>query len=179
MASKTGGHRPPKFTDPAVMQAKIDEYFTECEGRVLKDQNGETVYDKFGYPVVVDRKPLTITGLALALGFTNRQSLLNYQAKPPFTAIIERAKLQIENYAEMRLYDKDGANGAKFNLQNNFCNWNADKAAQEGEKGPTVNIICDIPRTAAVAQDQSEDAIDPQAIGDMLKKLEEGKQGDE
>ena len=176
---KTGGHRPPKFTDPAVMQEKIDAYFKDCEGRILTGQNGETVYDKFGYPVVIDRKPLTVTGLALALGFTNRQSLLNYQGKAAFRAIIERAKLQIENYAEMRLYDKDGANGAKFNLQNNFRNWDADKAAQEENKGPTVNIICDIPRTAPTVQNQAEDSIDPQAVSDTLKALEEGKQDDE
>lgn len=179
MAKSSGGHRPPKFTDPADMQEMIDAYFKECEGRIMTDMNGDTVYDKFGYPVVIDRKPLTVTGLALALGFTNRQSLLNYQGKKAFQAIIEKAKLKIENYAEMRLYDKDGANGAKFNLQNNFRNWNADKAAQEGDKGPTVNIICDIPRVALDTQDQSQDSIDPQAIGDMLKALEEGKQGDE
>ena len=87
--------------------------------------------DKFGYPIILDQKPLTVTGLALALGFTTRASLLNYQAKSKaFREIIEKAKLQIENYAEMRLYDKDGSNGAKFNLQNNFRHWDADKVRQ-------------------------------------------------
>ena len=36
---------------------------------------------------------------------------------------ITRAKSRIEMYNEERLYDKDGVNGAKFNLKNNFKGW--------------------------------------------------------
>lgn len=153
--------RKPKFTSAEQMQEKIDAYFKDCEGYTLKDSEGNTVYDKYGYPVVLDKKPLTVTGLALALGFMSRQALLDYQAKPAYREIVERAKLKIENYAEMRLYDKDGANGAKFNLQNNFRHWDADKAGQEDSKAPAINIICDIPR----AEVRAEEA-EPQKTGD-------------
>ena len=160
-----GGH-PPKYSCPEDMQVKIDAYFKDCEGTMLKDDDGQPLRDKFGYPIIIDRKPLTVTGLALALGFTSRQALLNYQGKAAFRAMIERAKLQIENYAEMRLYDKDGANGAKFNLQNNFKHWDADKATQEdGGKAPAFNIIFDIPRVQATPADPTADQ---QAI-DALK----------
>lgn len=105
------------------IQEKIDAYFEQCEGTVLNNTDGEVVLDKYGDPVIVGRKPLTVTGLALALGFNSRQALLNYQGREEFNDTITRAKTRIEQYAEERLYDKDGANGAKFSLANNFEGW--------------------------------------------------------
>ncbi len=116
------GGRPPFYNTKEEMQEKIDAYFEECKGRILAIDE-IVVRDKNGIPVVVDAKPPTITGLALALGFTSRQALLNYQAKDEFVDTITRAKSRVECYAEERLYDKDGANGAKFNLANNFEGW--------------------------------------------------------
>jgi len=157
--------RKPKYKTPEEMQKRIDAYFEECKGHPLLDDDGVAVRDKFGYPIILDAKPLTVTGLALALGFTNRLALLDYQAKPAFREVVERAKLRIENYAEMRLFDKDGANGARFNLQNNFKGWNADKAAQEEGKAPAVNIIFDIPRVQDPPQVSGESS-DTQDAGD-------------
>lgn len=162
-----------KFNSPEEMQAKIEAYFADCKGEVLTDQYGTTVLDKYGEPVVLGAKPLTVTGLALALGFTTRQALLNYQARGEYRAIIETAKLKIENYAEMRLYDRDGWNGARFNLQNNFRAWDADKPIQEGKKAPAINIICDIPKVVASDAGSMESIdIDPQSVNDLLKGLE-------
>lgn len=165
------------YKTPEEMQEKIDAYFAECEGHPLLDDKGKIVTDKFGYPITIGAKPLTVTGLALALGFTTRQSLLNYQARSKkFQTIIEKAKLQIENYAEMRLYDKDGANGAKFNLQNNFKHWDADKAKADESKGPAVNIICDIPHVVPQSGGDSTeqaDAFDPQTIYNAIQAIKE------
>ena len=114
--------RPPMYKTKEEIQEKIDKYFEECEGTVLT-RDGEVVLDKYGDPVLVGVKPLTITGLALALGFNSRQSLLNYQDKEEFVDTITRAKARVEQYAEERLFDKNGANGAKFSLANNFEGW--------------------------------------------------------
>lgn len=160
-----------KINSPEEMQVKIDAYFEECKGTILTDNDGQTIFNKFGEPVMVDVKPLTITGLALALGFNSRQTLLNYQGRGAYKSIIETAKLRIENYAEMRLYDKDGMNGARFNLQNNFQHWDADKAAQDDKKAPAINIICDIPRTAVTSSDEQE-SIDPLTVSGAIKELE-------
>lgn len=168
------------FQTPEEMQIAIDRYFEECRGTILTDNNGQTVFNKYGEPVFVDVKPLTVTGLALALGFTSRQALLDYQDRKDFQAIVEKAKLKIENYAEMRLYDKDGWNGAKFNLQNNFKKWDADKAAQDDKKGPAINIICDIPRTPVQTGDGQDDlSIDPLSVSEAIKELERSGQGNE
>ena len=170
-----------KFPTPESMQIAIDKYFEDCKGIQLHDADGNPIFNKFGEPVFVGAKPLTVTGLALALGLTSRQALLDYQGRGKYKAIVEAAKLRIENYAEMRLYDKDGWNGAKFNLQNNFRRWDAEKAAQDDKKGPAINIICDIPRTSAQAQEgEAGISIDPLAVSEAIKKLErEGGEADE
>lgn len=116
--------RPPKYKSKEEIQEKIDDYFKACEGTVLKDKDGTPVFDKYGNVIITGTKPPTITGLALALGFTSRQALLNYQAKKEFVDTITRAKTRVEQYAEERLFDRDGANGAKFSLANNFKGWN-------------------------------------------------------
>lgn len=122
-AGKTVG-RPPKYKSKEEIEEKIDAYFKECEGEILKDDEGNPVFDKFGHPVIINQKPPTVTGLALALGFTTRLSLLNYQGKKEFMNTITRAKTMIEAYTEQRLFDRDGSNGAQFSLRNNFKGWN-------------------------------------------------------
>lgn len=139
MEEKKAIGRPPTFKSKAEMQKKIDEYFEKCEGEVLLDEYGKPVIDKWGNVIKVGAKPLTVTGLALALGFTSRQALLNYQAKQEFVDTITRAKTRIEQYAEERLFDKDGANGAKFSLANNFEGWK-EKQQIEADVNSEVNI---------------------------------------
>lgn len=127
------------YTSKEEIQEKIDKYFEECEGIPLRDDEGEIVFDKYGEPIMKGKKPLTITGLALALGFNSRQSLLNYQAKEEFLDTITRAKAKVEQYAEERLFDKDGANGAKFSLANNFEGWR-EKQQIEAEVNSDLKI---------------------------------------
>ena len=133
--------RPPVFKDVAEMQAKIDEYFKACEGEILKDNYGDTIFDKYGQPVIVNTRPPTITGLALALGFTSRQALLNYQAKREFFDTNTRAKSRVEAYTESRLFDKDGANGAKFSLANNFTGWSDKQEVKQELTGKAGGAI--------------------------------------
>ena len=122
--------RPPKFRTKEEIQEKIDAYFKECDGELLMDDNGNPVCTpKTGLVYIKPPKPPTVTGLALALGFASRQSLMEYQGKKEFNDTITRAKTRVEQYAEERLFDRDGSNGAKFSLSNNFSGW--------GEKPPS------------------------------------------
>ena len=111
---------PRKWKSVKAMQAAIDAYFKACEGEPFIGDDGCVVRDKYGIPIIINAKPPTITGLALALGFTGRQALIDYQARPEFADTVTRAKARCEEYAEARLYDRDGANGAKFSLSCNF-----------------------------------------------------------
>lgn len=135
--------RPPKFESAEQMQELIDAYFKECDGKPLLDENGTPMRNKYGKIIKDDRRPYTITGLALALGFNSRQALLNYEGKEEFNDTIRRAKARVERYAEERLYDKDGANGAKFSLTNNFKGW-SEKQQIEGSINTKQEITIEL-----------------------------------
>ena len=141
--------RNPKFESAEEMQKLIDEYFEECNGIILRYEEGvnkgNPIVDKYDNPVIIGRHPPTVTGLALKLGFSSRQSLLNYQGKGEFFDTITRAKMRIEEYAEERLFDREGVNGAKFSLVNNFKGWKDSAEIDVKNKGP-VKIVNDIPR---------------------------------
>ena len=120
---KNKGGRPPTYKVQKEMQDKIDEYFEICKGNPYTDINGDIVFNKYDKPVIIDSKVPTITGLALHLGFNGRKSLMDYSGKPEFVNTITRAKAKCEEYAESRLYDRDGSRGAEFSLRCNF-GWN-------------------------------------------------------
>ena len=86
-----------KYDNLEDLQNGIDNYFTE------QDEKG---------------KPYTVSGLALSLNIT-QQTLCNYAYKDDYFEAINRARQKCLSYAEDRLFDKDGVNGAKFYLTNN------------------------------------------------------------
>lgn len=142
---RTGAGRPPRYRSRAELKEKIEAYFKDCEGEPVEDpETGRPMIDKRGNQVYAGRRPPTVTGLALALGFATRKSLLEYEAKPQFADLITRAKSRIEMYAEERLYDRDGCMGARFNLRNNFRGWD-DESRGDGadieDLSPLVDLL--------------------------------------
>lgn len=118
------GGRPPKYKTPEELQAAIDKYFEACEGTILKNKDGDPVFNKYGDPVYIGKEPPTMSGLAIGIGFIDRSALLNYEDKDDqFYHTVRAARARVEHYAETRLYDKEGSNGAKFSLSNNFRGW--------------------------------------------------------
>ena len=100
--------RPAMFKSPAELQAKIEEYFNG--GAHLKQ-----VVTAIG--TIVEIPTITICGLALFLGFSSRQSLLDYENRDEFSDIIKKARLRVEmNYEEMLTDGKP--TGAIFALKN-------------------------------------------------------------
>lgn len=124
--------RPLKYKTVDELQTAIDQYFESCKGEVLRDENGVAVTDKYGRPIIIDAEPPTVTGLALALGFSSRKALLDYQGRKAFSNTITRAKSRCEAYAEGRLFDRDGSRGAEFSLKYNF-RWDDARAAADGD----------------------------------------------
>lgn len=96
--------RPRKFNTVEEMQEAIQAYYDKQEQR---------------------GKPLTIQGLALALGFLTRQSLLDYEGytdanDKEFLDTIKKARLYIENYKlEGLLSGELNTTGVIFDLKNN------------------------------------------------------------
>ena len=106
--------RPPKFETPEEMQKAIDAFYAESEA---KDW------------------PLTITGLALAIGMTT-ETLRQYAEKDEFSATVKTAKGIVEADVERRLLSGQAATGAIFWLKNN-AGW---KDKQETEHSGSVQI---------------------------------------
>ena len=74
--------RPAKYTDPDDMWSVCEEYFAEC------DEKG-AIY--------------TMPGLALRLGFLDRQSLQDYKGKPEFSFVIKKALLKMQDQLVSRM----------------------------------------------------------------------------
>ena len=135
--------RNPTFTSAEEMQEKIDAYFASCEPELLRDGDGTPMLNKNGEPVYVGGRPMTIQGLALALGFTSRQSLLNYKAKREFVDTVTRARLRVEQYAAERLFDRDAQRGAQFTLAYGF---GYARDAEDGKNRETQGVKIEIDR---------------------------------
>jgi hypothetical protein len=118
------GGRPLKFKTVQELQKKIDEYFKSCWTTKL-DMFGNPIYvknkegKKTDELVIVQIKPYTITGLAVALD-TTRETLLDYEEKAKYSDTIKRAKQKCHNYAEDALFIGKNPTGAIFNLKNNY-----------------------------------------------------------
>ena len=98
----------PKYDSPEQLEKLIDEYFASCweedwREEYIGDSKEKQWVQKFdheGNPMMRLRERPTVTGLALALGFTTRLALIGYQNRDEFKDVIERAKLTVEKYYE-------------------------------------------------------------------------------
>ena len=126
------GGRPPFYTDPKELQSACDNYFKECEKKKI---------------------PTTITGLALALGFSTRKSLLDYSEKLEFVNIIKKAKLKVECEYEKRL-SGGSPTGAIFALKN--MEW-SDRTELTGADGKDLNTHIIIEHIDSSDQVKNED----------------------
>lgn len=108
-----------KIKSREELKAAIDGYFAEREPRQARGADGELLYDKKGVPVMLEARPQTLSGLARSMGI-DRRTLLNYSKTEEYGDLVEEARQRVEEYQEERLFDRDGANGAKFALANNF-----------------------------------------------------------
>jgi len=104
-----------KYTDTAVLQSKIDEYFTSVETP-------------------------TVTGLALHLGFTGRQALIDYGERPEFADTVKKARARIEGYLEKRLVEGKPPIGLIFSLKNNF-GWKDKNEVDVTSNGETMGVV--------------------------------------
>lgn len=103
--------RPCKIDDPKKLEKNIEKYFLQC------DEN---------------KKPYTVTGLAVSLG-TTRMSLLRYKkeqltslpvdTREEISYLLDMAKSKCELYAQEQLFRNGNTTGIIFNLKNNHDGW--------------------------------------------------------
>lgn len=113
--------RKPKYESVEQIERLIEAYFESCKGEILRDKDGRIVFNqKDGTPIWVGRRTPTIPGLALALGFSSKQSLYDYKAKKEFLDSISRAQTRVEQYTAEKLFDRESQRGAQFVLEYGF-----------------------------------------------------------
>ena len=105
------------YKTPEEMQKAIDKYFEEHGDRPLLDDEGDPLLDKSGNVIMMTNPP-TVSGLALHLGFLDRQSIYDYAKRNDgFSCTVKKAIMKIEAYAEAHLY-MGKPTGAIFWLKN-------------------------------------------------------------
>lgn len=110
---KHAGGRPPIWTDPAVLQKLIDQYFDN------------------------QQRP-SLSGLAHALDI-DRQTLYNYQEKDEFFGIIKNARRKVEMlYEEILLYG-DKPTGVIFALKN--MGWKDRSDMTTNDKDLPIQVV--------------------------------------
>jgi hypothetical protein len=88
--------KPRKYKDAEAMRNRVELYFEETQG---------------------EGRPPTIAGLALALGFADRQSLYDYEALgDEYSCVLKAARARIEQAHEERLF-ANGCTGSIFWLK--------------------------------------------------------------
>lgn len=128
------GGRPPFYETPEDLQDKVDYYFES--GHKYKT----VIIGKAPNQESIELPIITVTGLAIYLGFESRQSFYDYEKKSEFTYIIKRARLFIEeNYEEQLQYGN--TTGAIFALKN--MGWKDKQELDIQDKRPKI-IMQDI-----------------------------------
>lgn len=117
--------RPRKYKTVKELENAINKYFLDCEEKEV---------------------PYTVTGLAMACGFEDRGSLLEYcnykdESGEEFSHSIKKAKSFVEQSIERGLLSgKYNATGAIFNLKNNYGWKDKTEVENTGEQSLNVNI---------------------------------------
>jgi hypothetical protein len=113
--------RPREYQDAVAFAEKVSAYFDDC--------------------IDSEKRP-TLSGLSYWLGFEDRETFSSYANEgPDFARTVKRAKLQIADWLEQRLTDKNTFTpGIIFDLKNNH-GWK-DKTEQEltGAEGGPVQV---------------------------------------
>jgi hypothetical protein len=109
--------RPRLISSPEEFDERADKYFEECE-------NSE--------------KPVTLTGLCIALGLTSRKSIYEYRDRAEFTDSVKSAMMRVENSYECNLH-ANAAAGSIFALKN--FNW---KDKQEIDTNMNIRDLTDM-----------------------------------
>ena len=155
MGEKHAGGRPLKFQSVEELEAKISNYFYDCDphvvevtewvnarhtdGSLKKDVNGQNFLVEVTHKIMTQQQPYTITGLALALG-TTRRTLLDYEEiNDEFSHTIKAAKTRIENFNEQMLFGSSPT-GIIFNLKNNY-GWKDKTETDITTNGDSLNPI--------------------------------------
>lgn len=121
-----------KFNDRASLIRLIDEYFERSK-----------------YDTDKHTEPVTLTGLALYLGFTSKEAFDEYEQKKHYNEILINARFRVMAYYESRLH-YPSPTGAIYALKSMGWEEKVKTPQSSGKtKSLTVNVIQSGPQTAS------------------------------
>lgn len=140
-------------------RARIKKYFDSLQGEYhiekvpakgAKDHT-DTIDQK-----VWDREPqpATLSGLALAIGFTSINQMEDYERDGEFADIVKKARLKVESEYEKRLHFQS-ATGAMFFLKSLGWNEKADELLNDIPKTIKIEIVDSGPKLAGSEKEVS------------------------
>jgi len=105
---------PPLYASAEDLLQQVEDYFEF--GRKVK----QVIVGRKPHQTTVEQEVISITGLALYLGFTSRASMLYYQKEKgeQFKDVIDYAKSRVSEHYEMLLQSGVSASGMIFMLAN-------------------------------------------------------------
>lgn len=126
--------KPPSDIKPAIKPAPIDLsgvpslVFKKALPPIRKrsiatPEEFDAIIDEYVAKQKAKNAPLTLAGMALALGFAERNSLLYYEKIPEFEASVKRCRLIIEETLEERLIKGHNIAGTIFVLCQPWMGW--------------------------------------------------------
>lgn len=130
------------FNSPKQFRERVDEYYDiYCSPQpIINPQTGEQIYNKDGTPATKQHTP-TQGGLARFLGFVSRQSLLDYENKPLYSACVKYARTRLSEYLEAQAIHGKNPSGAIFLLNNLRDGWRDAKQIEHIDSAPKVAIV--------------------------------------
>ena len=128
------------FRNKAELCALVERYFKYIEGeyrtenKAAKKADEEPVSQKI---TIRDAEPATIAALVFHLGFNSREEFDALEEKGRYSAILKRARLQVEAAYEKRLL-QPSPSGAMFALKN--LGWNEKADTEKALSGVTTKL---------------------------------------
>ena len=113
------------------IKAAIQTYF-ESRRTPLRAKDGTVQTDEEGRVLYEETRPLTVSGLARALGFSSREEMMATKDKKSAEAIAS-ALLAVEEAAEEKLFYKESFSGTKLFLSVNFPRWREGTVTESEE----------------------------------------------
>jgi hypothetical protein len=131
------------FTSSEELATRISGYFKWIEGELHQEEPSAKTPAKVlatdkAITKVWDREPQppTLSGLALYLGFTSRQTFEEYEINGKHAPLLKRARLRIESEYEKKLHYQSST-GAIFALKS--LGW-TDKTENKTDSAPLDNF---------------------------------------
>lgn len=110
------------------LRYEVDKYFESCLSRKWVTELGENG-EELKVEEVEQKRPFTMSGLALYLKITRSGLLYWESADEDYFFVIQEARSRCEAFAEETLYSSKSMAGVMFSMKNNFEGWNDTRSS--------------------------------------------------